>query len=80
MTKKYAFLPGKVENWIFIINYGNMSFFDLPIKNLGSIIQMMQLNYGGSLEKMFMLNPSISLSTSWSVVEKFIDSNSAAKI
>jgi hypothetical protein len=40
----------------------------------------MQINFGGHLEKMFVLNPSFGMSTSWSLVEKMIDEEAAAKI
>jgi hypothetical protein len=37
----------------------------------------MQINYCASLEKMFLLNPGSSLTAGWSVVEKFIDEETA---
>jgi len=40
----------------------------------------MQINYGGSLEKCYILNPSFMLSTGWSVIEVFLDSVTKKKI
>lgn len=71
---------GKIENWIFIIDTREKGIFDLPLKALGVIIDIMQVNFGGHLEKLFILNPSFGLSTTWSVIEKMIDEEAAAKI
>ena len=37
----------------------------------------MQVNFGGHLEKMFVLNSSFGLNTSWSIIEKMIDEEAA---
>jgi len=34
-------IPGRVENWVFIIDTAALGVFDLPIKALSSIIEMM---------------------------------------
>lgn len=80
MVKKNMFLGGKIENWIFIIDTKGKGIFDLPLKALGMIIDVMQVNFGGHLEKLFILNPSFGLSTTWSVIEKMIDEEAAQKI
>lgn len=80
MVKTQMMLDGKVENWIFIIDTKGKGIFDLPLKALGVIIEVMQVNFGGSLERLYILNPSFGLSTTWSVIEKMIDDEAAAKI
>lgn len=50
-----------------------MGLLGLPLANLKSIIEVMQLNYSGCLGKMYLLNPSFGLSTTWSIIEKFMD-------
>ncbi|EGR29409.1 hypothetical protein IMG5_156020 [Ichthyophthirius multifiliis] len=80
IIKKHMFVNGKIENWIFIIDVKEKGIFDLPLKALNIIIQTMQINFGGHLEKMFVLNPSFGLNTSWSIIEKMIDEEAAAKI
>jgi hypothetical protein len=69
-----------VENWRFIIDTKEKGVFDLPLKALGVIIDVMQVNFGGHLEKLYILNPSFGLSTTWSVIEKMIDEEAAQKI
>lgn len=79
-VKKHMFVGGKVENWRFVIDTREKGVFDLPLKALGMIIDVMQVNFGGCLEKLYILNPSFGLSTMWSVIEKMIDEEAAAKI
>jgi len=79
-VKKNMFIDGKVENWIFVIDTKSKGIFDLPLKALGVIIDIMQVNFGGHLEKLYILNPSFGLSTTWSVIEKMIDEEAASKI
>ena len=67
------FVDNKIENWIIIIDVKERGIFDLPLKGLGVIINVMQFNFSGCLEKMFILNPSFGLNTSWSIIEKMID-------
>ncbi|EAR95968.2 CRAL TRIO domain protein (macronuclear) [Tetrahymena thermophila SB210] len=80
MIKKYMMVPGKVENWIFIIDTREKGIFSLPLKALGVIIDAMQVNFGGCLERLYILNPSFGLKNIWSVIEKMIDEEAASKI
>ncbi|KAL4459508.1 hypothetical protein ABPG74_018121 [Tetrahymena malaccensis] len=80
MIKKYMMVPGKVENWIFIIDTREKGIFSLPLKALGVIIDTMQVNFGGCLERLYILNPSFGLRNIWSVIEKMIDEEAASKI
>lgn len=34
IVKKYMFIPGKVENWIFLLETNNVGVFGLPVKAL----------------------------------------------
>lgn len=51
-------LPGKIENWILIIETNNEGVFRLPPNTLETIIENLNLNFTYHLEKMFILNPS----------------------
>lgn len=77
MIKYNMFVDGKVENWRFVIDTKEKGVFDLPLKVLNVIIGVMQVNFGGHLEKLYILNPSFGLSTMWSVIEKMIDEEAA---
>lgn len=41
MVKKHMFVGGKIENWRFIIDTKGKGIFDLPMKALGVIIDVM---------------------------------------
>jgi hypothetical protein len=77
MIKKYMFFPGKVENWIFIIDSCNKGLFEAPVSILISIIQLMQVNFASCLENLLILNPSSLLKWSWNLIEKVIDAEAA---
>jgi len=80
MIKKYMFVNYHIENWVFIIDTGNMGLFDLPINGLKLIIQTMSLNYCACMDKTYILNPSFGLKTSWSIVSAMMDQESVEKI
>lgn len=80
MIIKYMFVDYHIENWIFIIDTGKMGLFDLPINALKMIIGAMSLNYCATMDKVYILNPSFGLSTSWSIVSAMMDAESAEKI
>ena len=79
-VQMYMFVPGKIENWIFVIDTCNKGLFSIPIKAVGSVIGMMQLNFAGCLHNLLILNPSSVLKWSWGLIEKFIDAEAAGKI
>lgn len=73
MIKKYMFVNYYIENWVFIIDTGNMGLLDLPINALKMIIGAMSINYCACMDKVFILNPSFGLKTSWSIVSAMMD-------
>lgn len=73
-------VPGKVENWIFIMDTKALGLSAFPFKALSTAISTMQVNFCGRLEKQYILNPSGSLNFSWSVIKKFSDADTIAKI
>jgi hypothetical protein len=75
-------IPGKIENWIFILEANETSVLGLPlkviynssiIKGLGVIISCMSVNFCGCLDKMYILNPSSGLNFMWNAIKGFID-------
>ncbi|EGR32613.1 hypothetical protein IMG5_076430 [Ichthyophthirius multifiliis] len=80
MVRKYMFVGYYIENWILIIDTGGMGIFDLPLKALNMMIEAMSCNYCACMEKLFILNPSFGLKTSWSVISKMMDQESVDKI
>ncbi|CAD8212465.1 unnamed protein product [Paramecium octaurelia] len=80
IIKKHMFIPGKVENWIFLLESNGLGVFGLPTKALQVVIDTMSTNFGGCLEKMFILNPSSGLSFLWKTISSFLDPETAEKI
>lgn len=77
IIKKHMFIPGKVENWIFILESNGLGVLGLPISALQIVIETMSTNFGGCLEKMFILNPSGGLNFLWKTISKFLDPETA---
>ncbi|CAD8185247.1 unnamed protein product [Paramecium octaurelia] len=80
IIKKHMFIPGKVENWIFLLESNGLGVFGLPTKALQVVIDTMSTNFGGCLEKMFILNPSSGLNFLWKTISGFLDPETAEKI
>lgn len=67
------FVPGKVENWMFLLETNEIGVFGLPLKALGVVIDTMTVNFAACLEKMFILNPSSGLNFVWSTISGWLD-------
>lgn len=80
MVKKYMFVDYCVENWIMVIDTGGLGLTSLPINGLKLIIGSMSINYCATMDKLYLLNPSFMLNTSWSAIKAFIDPESVEKI
>lgn len=84
LVKRYLFVPGKVENWVILIDTNNVGLLGLPfkvkyffisllkifytMKLLNQVISITQTNYMAALEDLYIMNPSFSLNTSWSII------------
>ncbi|CAD8081295.1 unnamed protein product [Paramecium sonneborni] len=77
-VKKHMMMPGKVENWICVIDTKDIGVFGLP-SGLGDIIKTMALNFVGCLHKMYVLNPSTGVDLSWKAGAAFMDDESKSK-
>ncbi|CAD8091498.1 unnamed protein product [Paramecium sonneborni] len=80
ITQQYCFYEGYVENWIILIDTAELGLLSLPVEILKKIISTAAAHYVGNLEKLYLLNPSMGLNMSWSLVSKFIDDRSNKKI
>jgi len=79
-VKKFYFVPGKVENWIIIIETNGAGLFNFPIKMFKTINDVTAGNYTSTLEKLYVMNPSSFLKKSWSFASGFVDPETADKI
>ena len=77
-VKKHMMMPGKVENWICVIDTKDIGVFGLP-SGLGDIIKTMALNFVGCSHRMYVLNPSTGVDLSWKAGAAFMDDESKSK-
>lgn len=68
ITQQYCFYEGYVENWIILIDTAELGLLSLPTDILKKIISTAAAHYVGNLEKLFLLNPSMGLNMSWSLI------------
>lgn len=80
IAKEFYFVPGRVENWIVMVETGELGFEDVPFKVFKNLIEVTTNNFVCSLEKLYILNPSKNFKTSWSLVESMLDSVVSNKI
>ena len=58
VLRQYCFYPGKVENFIFILDVGGCGITDVPMDLLKSIIEIFSVLFAATNEKAYVLNPS----------------------
>jgi hypothetical protein len=64
------FYPGYVENMVFIIDTNHMSFFNFPFYAAKAVIQTTSKYFPHTLEKVFIMNPSMSLYCVWKIFDR----------
>jgi len=63
------YVKGYVETWVIILDLNFMG-IDFGIFNMVSqVVQMMQIQFSSTLERMFILNPSFFFASAWSVIK-----------
>ncbi|KRW99212.1 CRAL-TRIO domain [Pseudocohnilembus persalinus] len=78
---KYNMLiPGYIENWVILLDFGGKGIFGMPVKLIGKIIQNLSKNYCGHLEQLYICNPSKSLQFIWGSLSSFMDDDVQKKI
>jgi len=79
-VRKYYFVPGKVENWVIIIENNSLGLLDFPTKMVKAINDITAVNYTSTLDKLYIMNPSSVLKLSWNMISGLIDPETASKI
>jgi len=67
------FLPGKIENWIWIVDINGKGVLNTPFKLLKQIIDITSINYLSTLHRFYIYNPSFSLNGLWKMIKKLLD-------
>lgn len=71
--------PGKVENWMGILDLGNLSMNSLPKKFIIDFISEFSHNYYQRSTYSFMLNTTFGLRMLWNVIKIFVESVNKSK-
>ncbi len=72
-------VPGRVENWVIIVDLDDIGLTNVPA-GLKKMIASLQINYKARLAKMFVLNASFFIRAGWMIVEGFMDPVTRCKI
>lgn len=78
-VKENLFVPGKIENWIFLIDLANISIFKLPINSLKDLGNTLEKNYRTKLFRMYTVNAPWTLTVLYGLMKTF-DKNIQKKI
>ena len=70
---KKLLIPGRVENWIMIIDLDDISMTSLPVKKVRAIVDLTQRHFGGRLFRQLCINMSFMMRKSSSVFLNFVD-------
>ena len=77
---KKLLIPGRIENWIMIIDLNDVGMTSLPVKKVKSIVGLTQQHFGGRLYRQFCINMSFMMRKSISVFLNFVDDITQQKI
>jgi len=80
ILKEYCFVPGRVENWIVILDTRRINFSQFPLKELSPIKTLLTACYPVSLERLIVVNASESVFSSWKNIESLVDQATLKKI
>jgi hypothetical protein len=76
---KNIYVPGKVENNVYIINLKGISIFSMPFSILKELGAVMEKNYRTKLFRLYVLNAPLTMTLLFSFFKNF-DSNIQKKI
>ena len=74
------FLPGKVENYVVIIDVNNLGVSQIPKATLGKVISCLSKGYKYRTKRMFVLNTSFGVRLAWKVMESFMAEHTRKKM
>lgn len=70
---KKLLVPGKIENWIMLIDLKDVGMTSLPVKKVQSIVGLTQKHFGGRLFRQFLVNMGFMMRKSSSIFLNFVD-------
>jgi hypothetical protein len=66
-------VPGKVENWIAIVNMKDVGITEVPKKLMKAITEPLQVLFKARLYKLHVLNAQWTIKIVWKIVKKLVD-------
>jgi CRAL/TRIO domain len=69
IMEDYYFVDAYVENWILFIDVADRSFLEFDIEAVKKIMEKLSINFPQTVEKIFLISPSLSLQLSWGSFE-----------
>ncbi|KAM3129449.1 hypothetical protein pb186bvf_018441 [Paramecium bursaria] len=73
-------IPGKIENWVIIIDFNGQGIMSLHINALKQMMANLQNNFRSRLYKMFLLNTTMMFKVTWNLISPFLDEITKQKI
>lgn len=80
LVVEYCFVPGVIENYVFVIDMGGKNFTSLPFEAIGNIIKKMSIIYSTYLGIMLVINTSYFIKLSYKALSIFIHEETRKKI
>lgn len=73
-------IPGRIENYILIIDCQNLGVMNTPYALLKSVLSVIQSQYKCKARAIFCLNSPTSMSVIWNTVKLFLDNTTSRKV
>mmetsp|Transcript_4771 Transcript_4771/g.3964 ORF Transcript_4771/g.3964 Transcript_4771/m.3964 type:complete len:109 (+) Transcript_4771:505-831(+) len=77
---EHSFVPGKVENIIFIVDAADRDLIDFPYHIFKTVIYIFDNFFPLTMEYMFVVNPSEQLLGSWKIISTFMEKSTEQKV
>lgn len=73
-------IPGKVENWLIIMDLDGVGFSEIPVTAMRKILGRVQNHFRGRANRCYILNAGWVIQTSWYMFSGMLEPTSAAKL
>lgn len=74
------FIPGKIENWVIVLNLNKMGISSLPINAMKEIMGFLSSNFRSRLFVMYVINAPGAIVIPWNMAKSFLEENTVKKI
>eukprot|EP01017_Pseudomicrothorax_dubius_P044150 TRINITY_DN7439_c0_g1_i10.p1 TRINITY_DN7439_c0_g1~~TRINITY_DN7439_c0_g1_i10.p1 ORF type:complete len:250 (-),score=35.20 TRINITY_DN7439_c0_g1_i10:119-868(-) len=73
-------VPGKVENWVFIMELIGLGLTSLPVSLMKNLMSFLSTNFRSRLHTMYIVNTPSSIFIPWSIAKGLLEENTVKKI